>query len=99
MGNGSKTDVVKPSNEEGNWNSMSEDSLQQVKMQFFVMFTPSSKAQAQRASQELSTVCEDSKYEIRQLVTQPEIQHVQLKTFEAAHENGTVSGEHGSARA
>ena len=41
-------------------------------MQFFVMFTPSSKAQAQRASQELSTVCEDSKDEIRQLVTQQE---------------------------
>ena len=28
VGNDFKTDVVKPSNEEGNWNRMSEDSLQ-----------------------------------------------------------------------
>ena len=70
--NDSKTDVVKRSNEQGNWNSVREDSSQEEKMRFFVMFTPSSEAQAQRASQELSTVCEDSENEIRQLVTQRE---------------------------
>ena len=37
--NDSKTDVVKRSSEEGNWNNMSEDSSQEEKVQFFVMFT------------------------------------------------------------
>ena len=46
---------VSSSNEEGNWNNMSEGSSQEGKVQFFVMFTPRSEAQAQRASQELST--------------------------------------------
>ena len=59
----SKTDVVKRSNEEGNWNHMSEDSSLKEKAQFFVMFTPSLEAQAQRVSQE---------DEIRQLITQKE---------------------------
>ena len=70
--NDSKTDVLKRSKEEGNWNSMSENSSQEEKMRFFVMFTLSSVTQAQRASQELSTVCEDSENEICQLVTQRE---------------------------
>ena len=70
--NDSKTDVVKRSNEEGNWNNMNEDSSQKEKVRFLVMFTPRSEAQAQRASQELSTVCEDSEDEIWQLVTQRE---------------------------
>ena len=46
---------------------------------FFVMFTPSS-ALAQRASQELSTACEDSKDEIRQQVTQQETSTCSFKT-------------------
>ena len=61
-----------PSHRTRKWNSMSEDSSQELKMRFFVMFTPSSETQAQRASLELSTVCEDSENEIRQLVTQRE---------------------------
>lgn len=72
--NDSKTDVVKRSNEEGNWSDGSEDSSQEKEVQFFVMFTPRPEAQAQRASQGqgLSSVCEYSEDEIRQLVAQRE---------------------------
>ena len=95
MCNDSKTDVVKLSNEEGKWSHMSEDSSQKEEAQFFVMFTPSSEAQAQRASQEPSTVCEDSEEELRQLVTQRETSTRSPRL----DENTTVSGAHGSARA
>ena len=60
--NDSKTDVLKNSNEEGNWSYMSEDSSQKG----------DAEAQRQRASQGrgLSTACEYTEDEIQQLVAQ-----------------------------
>lgn len=83
--NDSKTDVG--SNEEGNWSDGSEDSSQEKEVQFFVMFTPRPEAQAQRASQGqgLSSVCEYSEDEIRQLVAQRERARA-AQDFEAADE-------------
>ena len=83
--NGPKTDVLKSSNEEGNWSDMSEDSSQDEKMQFCMMFTPRPEAQTQRASQSkgLITVCEYSEDEIQQLVAQRERAHP-AQDFETA---------------
>ena len=68
---------------------MSEDSSQEEKVQFFVIFTPLSEAQAPRASQELSTHGRTPRMRSGSWLPSGKRARAALD-FEAADENTTV---------
>ena len=94
--NDSKTDVVKRSNEEGNWNNMSEDSSQEEKVQFFVMFL----GQRQKHNVHLRSSAPHERTPMRSGSWLPSGKRARAaQDIEADEENTTVSGAHGSAHA